>query len=77
MAARNMAQVLVELHDARQVFDFCGGMLFQLVLSDKLRSRLAAVASSGDAAHTAEQPVVFGAECKMMRQTPGWRRRCL
>ena len=35
------AQYLVDMHDARATFDFCGGMMFQLVLSDKLRSRLA------------------------------------
>ena len=29
----NVAQYLVDLHDARAVFDFCGGMMFQLDLS--------------------------------------------
>ena len=36
----NMAQYLVDLHDAKATFDFCGGMMFQLVLSDALRSHL-------------------------------------
>ena len=30
---------LVDLHDGNAVFDFCGGMMFQLVLSDKLHVR--------------------------------------
>ena len=34
------AQYLVDLHDANSVWDFCGGMLFQLVLSDALRTHL-------------------------------------
>jgi hypothetical protein len=38
----NMAQYLVDLHDAQATFDFCGGMMFQLVLSDTLRNHLLA-----------------------------------
>eukprot|EP01047_Picozoa_sp_COSAG01_P091143 COSAG01_NODE_22812_length_840_cov_1.151147_1_plen_69_part_10 len=40
----NWAEYLVQMHDARATFDFCGGMMFQLVLSSKLRGRLAAAA---------------------------------
>ena len=29
----------MDLHDTKGTFDFCGGMMFQLVLSEKLRSR--------------------------------------
>lgn len=36
----NWARYLVDCNDAKATFDFCGGMMFQLVLSDKLRSRL-------------------------------------
>jgi hypothetical protein len=43
----NVAQTLVNLHDEKQVFNFCGGMMFQLVLSDALRSHLADVAKNG------------------------------
>ena len=39
----NLAQYLVDLHDARATFDFCGGMMFQLVLSPALRRHLAHV----------------------------------
>ena len=28
---KNVAKYLVDLHDANGVFDFCGGMMFQLV----------------------------------------------
>ena len=40
----NFAQYVVDLHDAKATFNFCGGMMFQLVLSTKLRERLAASA---------------------------------
>ena len=59
------AQYLVDMHDARATFDFCGGMMFQLVLSDKLRSRLADAAKG-----VGQQPVVFS-ELRMM-DTPGY-----
>ena len=36
----NMAKYLVDLHDSKAVFDFCGGMMFQLVLSDRLKIKL-------------------------------------
>ena len=36
----NVAQYLVDLHDNKATFDFCGGMMFQLVLSEKLRAHL-------------------------------------
>lgn len=47
-ASTSIAQTLVQLHDEKQTFDFCGGMMFQLVLSEKLRSHLADVASTGN-----------------------------
>jgi len=40
---KNMAQYLVDLNDAKATFDFCGGMMFQLVLSDALRSHLLSI----------------------------------
>jgi hypothetical protein len=66
----NWAQYLVDLHDAKGTFDFCGGMMFQLVLSERLRSRLVGVAatSSGEPS----QPVVFDARNTRMSQTPGY-----
>merc|ERR1712166_366035 len=38
-----MSQYLIDLHDSHAVFDFCGGMMFQLVLTDKLRTQLASI----------------------------------
>jgi len=58
----NIAKYLVDLHDAKGTFDFCGGMMFQMVLSEKLRTELAAVA--GDEA--GRQPVVHEANTKRM-----------
>ena len=65
----NLARYLVDLHDASAVFDFCGGMLFQLVLSDSLRSHLTKVADGG-----LEQPVVFDASTDQMAKMPGYSR---
>eukprot|EP00239_Pterosperma_sp_CCMP1384_P012149 CAMPEP_0197865880 /NCGR_PEP_ID=MMETSP1438-20131217/43908_1 /TAXON_ID=1461541 /ORGANISM="Pterosperma sp., Strain CCMP1384" /LENGTH=227 /DNA_ID=CAMNT_0043484399 /DNA_START=309 /DNA_END=992 /DNA_ORIENTATION=+ len=64
----NWAQYLVDLHDARGTFDFCGGMMFQLVLSDKLRGRLEAVAGGREGS----QPIVFDASTTRMNGTPGY-----
>ena len=54
----NIAQYLVDLHDNQVTFDFCGGMMFQLSLSEKLRSHLVNVANDDDVS----QPVIFDAE---------------
>ena len=43
----NVAQTLVNLHDEKQTFNFCGGMMFQIVLSDALRAHLVDVAKTG------------------------------
>ncbi len=67
----NLAQYLVDLHDARSTFDFCGGMMFQLVLSDKLRSHLSGVADGGAA--DARQPTLFDAATNRMARMPGYR----
>ncbi|KAJ1452555.1 hypothetical protein M885DRAFT_310312 [Pelagophyceae sp. CCMP2097] len=65
----NVAQYLVDLHDDRATFDFCGGMDFQLVLTDRLRTKLAAAAGGSGA-----QPVVYGAATARMAQMPGYGR---
>ena len=65
----NVAQFLVDLHDNKGIFDFCGGMPFQLVLTEKLRGHLARVAA-GEEAST--QPVVFDASKRRMSQIPGY-----
>jgi hypothetical protein len=49
----NVGQYLVDLHDQNATFDFCGGMMFQLVLSDKLRQHYLL--------HQPQQPVVTDA----------------
>ena len=67
---RNIAQRLVDLHDAQTVFDFCGGMFFQLLLSDALRSHLNGIATAGGPG----QPIVFGATTNKMDKMPGYRK---
>jgi hypothetical protein len=52
---KNVAQYLIDLHDAKATFNFCGGMMFQLVLSDALHSHLSSVAK--DSAQ--QQPILF------------------
>jgi len=52
----NVAQYLIDLHDTKSTFDFCGGMMFQLVLSDKLRQHLQSVATSSP---NDSQPIIF------------------
>ncbi|CAE8673322.1 unnamed protein product [Polarella glacialis] len=67
----NMAQYLVDLHDSKAAFDFCGGMMFQLVLSEKLRAHLGLVAQGGGG--DGQQPVVFDAAKPRMAQIPDYR----
>lgn len=66
----NIAQYLVDLHDESAVFNFCGGMMFQLVLSDSLRSELAQVAEKGAA--DGLQPVVHDAKTDRMAKMTGY-----
>mmetsp|Transcript_16628 Transcript_16628/g.53146 ORF Transcript_16628/g.53146 Transcript_16628/m.53146 type:complete len:254 (+) Transcript_16628:17-778(+) len=67
--AGNLAGYLVDLHDAKATFNFCGGMMFQLALTDKLRSHLSAVSSRGACA---QQPVLHDAGKRRMQQLPGY-----
>ena len=46
---QNTAQYLVDLSDSRATFDFCGGMMFEFKLTDKLRARLLGVSGEGSA----------------------------
>jgi hypothetical protein len=57
----NMAKYLVDLHDSKAVFDFCGGMMFQLVLSDRLKNHLTSVQSA-----SSSQPFVFDSSIHRM-----------
>lgn len=61
----NAAQYMIDLHDAKVPFDFCGGMMFQLMLSAKLRSHLGQVAK-GDG----PQPVIFDESMRRMAMVP-------
>ena len=65
----NTAKYLVDLHDSKAVFNFCGGMLFQLSLSDRLRTHLAEVGKGKGA-----QPVVYDATKRRMSFLPGYKR---
>lgn len=61
----NMAERIVDMDTQKKVFDFCGGMPFQLVLSDKLKRDLAARKKSA--------PVVFDASMTRMSKIPDYR----
>ena len=41
----DIAQYLVDLHNEKATFNFCGGMMFQLVLSEKLKAHLETAAN--------------------------------
>ena len=68
----NIAKYLVDLHDSKATFDFCGGMLFQLVLSDVLRQKLASVSATSEAG--GEQPAVYDAKTFRMQHMPGYNK---
>ena len=65
----NLAKYLVDLHDQKATFDFCGGMMFQLILSDKLRAHLAEVAHVGGEG----APVAFDPSKRRMCDVAGYR----
>ena len=67
---KNVARYLVDLHDANATFDFCGGMLFQLVLSPSLRAQLSDVAAGGSS--DPRQPVVYDPAINKMHRLPGY-----
>jgi hypothetical protein len=81
----NWAQYLVDLHDSRGTFDFCGGMMFELNLSPTLRAKLLRVSAKtseerampGFSESTSADSVavrVFGAETTRMHAMPGYTR---
>eukprot|EP00928_Gymnodinium_smaydae_P070596 TRINITY_DN54403_c0_g1_i1.p1 TRINITY_DN54403_c0_g1~~TRINITY_DN54403_c0_g1_i1.p1 ORF type:complete len:203 (-),score=13.62 TRINITY_DN54403_c0_g1_i1:221-829(-) len=65
----NVAQYLVDLHDSKAVFNFCGSLLFQLSLTDELRDHLAKVASADQ---PTQQPVIFDASVNKMSKMPNY-----
>ena len=64
----NVARYLVDLHDNKATFDFCGGMMFQLVLSEKLRSHL--LETTTHPPH--QQPAVNDASKRRMQNLDGY-----
>ena len=69
---KNIAQYLIDLHDNKATFDFCGGMMFQLCLSPKLREHLVSVASNND-----QQPIIFDANKPRMFNLEGYSKDAL
>jgi len=65
----NVAQYLIDLHDANGTFNFCGGMMFQLVLSEKLRNHLVNVVEN-----KGSQPKVYDASKLRMFQLPNYEK---
>lgn len=65
----NVAQYLLDLHAAKATFDFCGGMLFQLVLSDALKSHLEQVVATDES----KQPIIFDAKYNRMMKIPNYQ----
>lgn len=61
--APSTAQHLLDLHARRAVFDFCGGMLFELHLTEALRAHLAT---------TPTPPAVYDASVTRMHRLPGY-----
>lgn len=70
----NVAQYLCDLHDAKASFDFCGGMMFQLVLSDKLREHLDNISSlnNNEDKDKDKQPVIAAASKMRMHALEGY-----
>ncbi len=66
----NIAQYLVDLHNEKATFNFCGGMMFQLVLSEKLKAHLEGIAADDD---SQQQPVIFDASKPRMEHIPGYK----
>jgi len=65
------AQYLLDLHQANATLDFCGGMMFQLVLTDALQTHLQKVAQDQD---NHRQPVtVYDATHYRMHQIPDYQ----
>lgn len=67
----NIAQYLLDLHDARSTFDFCGGMMFEFRLTARLYDHLKQVADNDVDSSTA-QPKIFDAEESRMFHIPDY-----
>jgi len=71
-STRNVAQYLIDFHDARQVYNFCGSLMFQLRLSKNLREHLGNVAAQGPSSPL--QPRVFDASMARMAKIPNYEK---
>eukprot|EP00747_Dinoflagellata_sp_TGD_P167970 gnl/TRDRNA2_/TRDRNA2_193373_c0_seq1.p1 gnl/TRDRNA2_/TRDRNA2_193373_c0~~gnl/TRDRNA2_/TRDRNA2_193373_c0_seq1.p1 ORF type:complete len:330 (+),score=64.74 gnl/TRDRNA2_/TRDRNA2_193373_c0_seq1:29-1018(+) len=67
-APLNVAKYLIDMHDGKAVFNFCGSHLFQLSLSPKLREHLEKVAQK----EAGQQPMIFDASADSLAKTPGY-----
>ena len=70
----NVAQYLLDLHDEGATFDFCGGMMFQLVLSDKLQTHLKSVAADSSSEGKQKQPIIHPASESLMSRTSSYKK---
>jgi len=68
----NVAQYLLDLHDEGATFNFCGGMMFQLVLSEKLQTHLKSVVDAAD--KETQQPVIHPAAQPLMSRIPNYKK---
>merc|ERR1711871_800779 len=66
----NVAQYLLDCHEAKAVFDFCGGINFQLQLSPKLQKHLSLAAHDS----TRQQPVVHDVSFDRLFKTPNYKK---
>lgn len=69
----NIAKYLVDLHNEKATLNFCGGMMFQLVLSEKLKAHLEGIAATAATNESQSQPVVFDANKPRMENIPGYK----
>jgi hypothetical protein len=65
----NWAQYILDAHNARATFNFCGGMMFQLVLSKRLKKHLKHVVDTNT---LSLQPVVQDASIRKMQHMPNY-----
>jgi len=67
----NIARYLLDLHEEKATFDFCGGMMFQLVLTDKLQSHLQKLANDFQQGN---QPKIHPSAMPRMSNIPNYDR---
>lgn len=65
----NVAQYLLDLHNEGATFDFCGGMIFQFVLTDKLIAHLEPIASLEH-----QQPIIHPVSQSLMSRISNYNK---